>query len=129
MKLEIGSGIPNFAKKALERLAERVVEEVSQTVVTVMERKGDGKLVIAQQWGKKLYSSEFWASQPDGEYQLFMTQGGIRNREIPREEKEALSRLWRHYLPSDEGGNKIFAGLISLDVFNGAITQVRIQPK
>lgn len=42
------------------------------------------------QWRVRHYLSTYWQTLPDGEYTLYVSQGGIRNREIPRDEKDRL---------------------------------------
>ncbi len=41
------------------------------------------------------YSSSYWQSLPDGEYTLYVSQGGVRNREIPRHEKDCLKDIFK----------------------------------
>lgn len=49
--------------------------------------------LTVKEYGDAPYTSDYWQSMPTGEYTLYATQGGIRNREIPKAEKQALSRI------------------------------------
>jgi len=49
--------------------------------------------LTVKEYGDAPYTSDYWQSMPTGEYTLYATQGGIRNREIPKAEKAALRQV------------------------------------
>ncbi|BCS53900.1 hypothetical protein GSVR_22080 [Geobacter sp. SVR] len=104
--------------------------DVTGTLVTIAQQQSDGKLtIIRQDVRANSYESGYWKTKSDGEYELYVTQGGIRNREIPREEKEGLVRFLRPHLVRGQEGNTISTAVFKLVVFKGAITQIRVEFK
>lgn len=109
----------------IDMIAAPQVTAISGTVVTVTHRV-DGKLVVRDAFTlDREYTSGYWESQPDGEYELIMNQGGIFNRNIPREEKVKLVNFLSHHFDNKHP----FAGLVKLENSKGRISQVRIEPK
>lgn len=110
-----------------DRLA---MEPVRHTIVTVVTKGENGRVVVIDQGLKyRVYTSEYWGAKPDGEYELYVNQGGIRNRDVPRNEKDALVRFLRIHFNLDEEGNMTFNGVIRLLVVGGEITQIRLEHK
>lgn len=116
-------------KKIIRRRIAPEIAPVRGAFFTVTKKQDDGLFCIAEQYVRtEPYSSEYWKSQPDGDYLIYMTQGGIRNREIPRDEKKELYYYLRHHLEHHAKADG-FAGSIKLSNRNGTIGRVLIQPK
>lgn len=97
-----------------------------ETVIIITERLDEGELRIDRQLlAGVLYESDYWKSQPDGEYIICMSQRGIRNRKIPPNEKEKFAKF---VLPFCNKG-QARASLIKIQNDNGRIWQVRIEEK
>ena len=121
--------IAQTAMRVLEDLFPQV-QAVHGTLVTVVRKQIDGKLAVSkQELRRKAYASKYWSSQPDGEYELYVTQGGIRNREIPRGEKESLVHFLKPDFDFDEDGTKAFCGNFKVLVVGGEVTQIRLEHK
>lgn len=121
---------PNLAESAMKILREKFAQDsnIEGTIVTVLRRQTNGTLALTHNGEKSYpYRTEFWRSQPNGEYDLYVTQGGIRNRQVPRDEKKSLRDVIRRYTYADEEGNLTFAGTLKITVFNGAVTQIRVE--
>jgi hypothetical protein len=64
------------------------------------------------------YTSDYWQSIADGIYSLHVSQGGIRNREIPRQEKDNLKCIFKNTF----GEN--FTGEIMVSVLGGKVLAI-----
>lgn len=112
-----------FAMDILDKIGPNVI---TGTIVVITKRQDNGELYIQDQVSRnRAYTSDYWKNQPNGEHPLYMTQGGIRHRTMPREEKDHLLDFISHHF--DEG--IAFSGWIKLEKSNEAITQIRIEPK
>ena len=73
-------------------------DEETGGTITITMRYADGKLFVENEYTMDTpFITEYWENQPDGQYELFITQGGIRNREIPRNEKNRLISFISEY--------------------------------
>lgn len=118
-----GALAPSFSPHPLGRGMRALLPQSGADVV-IYQRGADGKLGITRR--HKLssnYTSDFFKSQPDREYTLYLQNCGICNREIPREEKTRLRNLFLDFCNED------FVGLAKIDIFNGEIIHIRIEPK
>jgi hypothetical protein len=73
--------------------------------------------------GSQPYSTDYWQTQPSGRYMINIMQGGIRNRELPRVEKDSI----KHFLEFDL--NEGFCGSAVFTNINGEIVQICIEPR
>lgn len=64
------------------------------------------------------YNSVFWRSLPDGGYTLYVTQGGIRNRDIPRLEKDCLKGIFSRAF------GESFYGTVQVETVAGKIVEI-----
>lgn len=99
--------------------------DVHGTVI-VTTQKVDGKTVILNQIIRNIgYNSDYWANQPDGEYEIYINQGGVRNREIPKNEKTRFIGFITPYLKD----SNTFVGIVRFSNRKGIATQIQIEPK
>ncbi|MFZ4859671.1 MAG: hypothetical protein ACOYL3_25135 [Desulfuromonadaceae bacterium] len=109
---------------AIQRLNERVPVEIGPVLV-MTELQPDGNYVtISQTAMKNKYTSDFFASKPDGEFTLFINQGGIANRDFPKDEKLQFKRSCCRI----GEGMQDFRGYARLFIQNGEVIQVRFEP-
>lgn len=99
--------------------------EVKDTIVVVCERLAEGDLTINRRIRGEAYKSDFWNSQPNGDHELHLNQGGIRYLDMPSVEKE---RLKKYLLPYFDEGHA-FNGVVKVENDRGRICQVRIEPR
>jgi hypothetical protein len=64
------------------------------------------------------YSTSYWQSLPDGEYTLCVSQGGVRNKEIPRLEKVNLKDIFKTIL------GESFSGTVKVRTIAGKIVEI-----
>lgn len=71
------------------------------------------------QWRVRHYLSSYWQSLPDGEYTLCVSQGGVRNKEIPRHEKDGLKHIF------ESAFGKSFCGTVKLTTVSGEVVEIQ----
>lgn len=69
-------------------------------------------------WRVRHYVSEYWQTLPDGEYTLYVTQGGVRNRDIPRLEKDCLKGIFSRAF------GESFYGTVQVETVAGEIAKI-----
>ena len=103
------------------------IEENTESggVVSITMRYDDGRLWVENEYTmSRPYFSDYWEKKPDGQYELFITQGGIRNQDIPRDEKKRLINFLAEYYEIHD-----FNGVVKLEKFFEQIAYMRIEPK
>lgn len=119
--------ILNMSKSELGELISKVhAPKQDTTLITATQRDSDGKLAISDEIEvKHQFTSAFWKKQSNSEYELFFNDGGIRNREVPSGDRHIFKSFISPYLKNKSD----FIGIVRLYILNGAITQIRIEPK
>lgn len=121
-----------MSKKVLAVLQDRFskLDDIKGTSVTVVSKDSNGKQVIVELGVKhRVYSSDYWKNQKNGEYLIYMTQGGIRNRDIPKDEKKDLLNFLSRHLCISEDIDAKFSGTLRLYVYEGVIASILVEYK
>jgi hypothetical protein len=121
--------LPSIAKNAAKVMEQRysTVSLSMKTMVVIYDGQSDKidtkNITIFND--KYAYISNYWKSQPDGEYILYLNQGGISNRDIPHVEKRNLKNFL-YNPPLHRFIGEKFTGLVAIENANGLLTTITV---